>query len=163
MNAWSFSKSAVGAVFAALSCCVFTTAQAADAAHPLDSPVGVTAKQMEALQQAIRPYVEKARATYPEAKARFLSGLPSGSVFFVTAPLHGSNGLTEQVFVFVTAIREGRIYGKIASEISLVTQYHRGDTYDLPEAELLDWTISKRDGSEEGNFVGKFLDTYHPQ
>ena len=28
--------------------------------------------------------------------------------------------------------------------------------------EVLDWTISKPDGTEEGNFVGKFLDTYRP-
>jgi len=43
-----------------------------------------------------------------------------------------------------------------------VTGYKHGDTYSFPEADLLDWTISKPDGTEEGNFVGKFLDTYQP-
>jgi hypothetical protein len=32
----------------------------------------------------------------------------------------------------------------------------------VSEAELLDWLITKPDGSEEGNVVGKFLDTYRP-
>ena len=32
----------------------------------------------------------------------------------------------------------------------------------MKESDVLDWTISKPDGTEEGNFVGKFLDTYKP-
>jgi hypothetical protein len=37
-----------------------------------------------------------------------------------------------------------------------------GDRYATAEAELLDWLIAKPDGAEEGNVVGKFLDTYQP-
>ena len=33
----------------------------------------------------------------------------------------------------------------------------------VPELEVLDWTVSKPDGTEDGNFVGKFLDTYKPE
>lgn len=28
------------------------------------------------------------------------------------------------------------------------------------ESMLIDWTISKPDGTEEGNYIGKFLDDY---
>ncbi len=38
----------------------------------------------------------------------------------------------------------------------------RQQEYSFNEDELLDWLISKPDGSEEGNVVGKFLDTYGP-
>lgn len=41
-----------------------------------------------------------------------------------------------------------------------VTGYKRGDPHDLPEAEIVDWLISRPDGSEEGNVVGKFLDEW---
>lgn len=30
---------------------------------------------------------------------------------------------------------------------------------DFKEKDIIDWLISKPDRSEEGNFVGKFLDT----
>lgn len=30
----------------------------------------------------------------------------------------------------------------------------------FPETDMLDWPITRPDGTEEGNFVGKFLDTY---
>jgi hypothetical protein len=32
----------------------------------------------------------------------------------------------------------------------------------VQEKDVYDWTISRPDGSEDGNYVGKFLDTYHP-
>jgi hypothetical protein len=35
-----------------------------------------------------------------------------------------------------------------------------GDPYKLSERDLTDWLISKPDGSEEGNVVGKFLDEW---
>ena len=38
--------------------------------------------------------------------------------------------------------------------------YRGGDAYSFPETDLIDWTISKPDGTEEGNFVGNFLDSY---
>ena len=40
--------------------------------------------------------------------------------------------------------------------------YGMGQFYSLPESQLIDWMIAKPDGTEEGNEVGKFLDTYHP-
>ncbi len=43
-----------------------------------------------------------------------------------------------------------------------VTGYKEGDEFRISKTELLDWTISKPDGSEEGNVVGKFLETYQP-
>ncbi|MBK7538639.1 MAG: hypothetical protein IPI49_25370 [Myxococcales bacterium] len=36
-----------------------------------------------------------------------------------------------------------------------------GDPVQFSEQEVEDWTISRPDGSEEGNVVGKFLDTWH--
>lgn len=110
----------------------------------------------------IKPYVEQARKTYPEAKARFLAGLPPKHVFFLTARLHDADGRWEQVFVEVKEIRDGTVKGLIANDIEAVSGYKLGDSYSFPESEFLDWTISKPDGTEEGNFVGKFLDTYHP-
>jgi len=130
---------------------------------PQDKPGQITAEQEKKFEDAIKPYVEQARKTYPEAKQRFLSGLPPKQSFFVTTRLHDPDGRFEQVFIAVKEITEGKITGVIYSEIQLLKDAFKfGDSYTFAESELLDWTITKPDGSEEGNFVGKFLDTYQP-
>jgi len=130
---------------------------------PADKPSPVSSAEQKAFDDAIKPYVEKARKTYPEAKERFLAGLPPKHFFFVTTRLHDSTGHWEQVFIAVKEIKDGMITGLIASDIETVSGYKARDSYSFPEAELIDWTVSKPDGTEEGNFVGKFLDTYKPE
>lgn len=66
----------------------------------------------------------------------------------------------EQVFVAVQSIRNGLITGRIWSDIELVEGFRHGDVYSFQEAAMIDWLITKPDGTEEGNLVGKFLDTY---
>ena len=56
----------------------------------------------------------------------------------------------------------GTVSGVISTAIYAVAGYRNGQPYSFPESELVDWLISKPDGSEEGNVVGKFLDTYQP-
>lgn len=120
------------------------------------------AEAMRKFEEAIKPYVEKARKTYPEAKERFLKGLPPRHTFFVTTRLYDENGSFEQVFVAVKEIKDGRIAGIIWTDIEMVKKYKKGDEYSFPESEIIDWLITNPDGTEEGNFVGKFLDTYNP-
>jgi hypothetical protein len=127
---------------------------------PTDRPG--KAEDEKKFDEVIKPHVEKARKTYPDAREQFLHGLPARHVFFVTARLHDSNGHWEQVFIEVKEISDGTIRGLIANDIQTVSGYKMGDGHTLKESEILDWTISKPDGTEEGNFVGKFLDTYKP-
>jgi hypothetical protein len=115
---------------------------------------------LAAVERAITPYVAKARQTYPAAKARFMSGLPRGETFFVTTRLRGRDGTMEQVFVRVSKITGSQISGTIASQLMLVDGYRPGQEYSFNDANLIDWLIAKPDGTEEGNVVGKFLDTY---
>lgn len=130
---------------------------------PVDRPVDAVRKcQWDLMQQTIAPLVARARASYPEVKRRFLAGLPPRQTLFVTAVLTDSLGRREQVFVAVDTIAGDRIEGRIWSDIELVRGYHLGQRYELADRDLLDWMISKPDGSEEGNLVGKFLDTYQP-
>ena len=112
--------------------------------------------------RVLEPYVRQARATYPSAKQRFLAGLPPRHTFFVTARLTDSLNHHEQVFLAVDSIVGERIAGRIASEIAVVRGFRRGDAYAIRDADLVDWLIAKPDGSEEGNVVGKFVDTYQP-
>lgn len=125
---------------------------------PVDKPLDTRGEAAaEALRIAEAPYRQKARETYPDAKRRFLAGLPAGHAFFAVTQLH-DGPVTEQVFVSVATIRDGQISGRIASDIQAVKGFKRSDPHSFPESELVDWLISRPDGSEEGNFVGKFLD-----
>lgn len=126
---------------------------------PEDKPASLTSEWLSKFETAIAPYVAQAKATYPQAKSKFLAGLPEGQSFFVTTRLR-RNGLVEQVFVAVRSIDGDTISGRIWSNVQLVPGYKHGDAYRLPEAEVMDWLITHPDGSEEGNVVGKFLDTY---
>jgi uncharacterized protein YegJ (DUF2314 family) len=83
-------------------------------------------------------------------------------MFFVTTHLKDAQGHTEQVFIQVASIKGAKIDGIIASAVQLVSGYNHGDRYTLNDSDIVDWLISKPDGSEEGNLVGKFLDTYQP-
>jgi hypothetical protein len=127
---------------------------------PQDRPISATSPEVEALDAAIAPYVAEAKRTYPVAREKFAEGLPNGQSFFVVTRLYDGSGAFEQVFIAVRKIDDGVIYGKVWSEISRVRGFTLGDPYQLAESELLDWLITHPDGSEEGNFVGKFLDSY---
>ena len=107
----------------------------------------------------IAPYVEQALKTLPEAKQRFLNGLKQGEVFFLVTRIYDKDGKFEQVFVRIKKWNYDNIKGLIANDLFSVKEYYKGQMIEFKEKDVLDWLISKPDGSEEGNFVGKFLDT----
>jgi len=130
---------------------------------PKDKPVAAVLEcQRAAMYQAIEPYAARARASYPSVRRRFLAGLPPRHTLFVTTRLRDAAGREEQVFVAVDGIRGSVIHGRIWSQIGVVDGFRLGQPYAFPDADLVDWTIARPDGSEEGNLVGKFLDTYAP-
>ncbi len=117
----------------------------------------------------IAPSVAKARATYPAARKRFIAGLPPGYKFAVWVRLYDKNyqgrkiAAAEDIFLDVERIAEGRVYGRIHNQPLVVTKYRVGERASAPEVEIRNWVIVRPDHSEEGNFVGKFLDHYKPQ
>jgi uncharacterized protein YegJ (DUF2314 family) len=111
------------------------------------------------------PYVAKARATYPAAKKRFLAGLPQGHKFIVMFRFsqrdkRTGEAVAEDMLVQVERIEKGRIIGRLANAPVLVRNIKYGDTVSRPEPEITNWLIEHPDRSEEGNFVGKFLEKH---
>jgi uncharacterized protein YegJ (DUF2314 family) len=138
--------------------------QAEKANGPPDKPGAMnTSQKRAAYDRAIAPYVAKARATYPEAKKRFLAGLPSGYRFSVRAPLRDPDGKREDSFISVEKISGAKITGSIANRLMLVSRYKEGQKITILESQIDNWVIVRPDGTEEGNYVGKFLDHYKPQ
>lgn len=130
--------------------------------RPQDRPAGMNAEQAKRFEDAIAPYVKQARTSLPSAKAKFLSGLKPGEIFYITIRLYDDQRRFEQVFVKVNEWKGTAIHGVIASDLALIKDKKKGEKITCKEDDVFDWTISKPDGTEEGNFVGKFLDTYQP-
>lgn len=130
---------------------------------PPDRPVRITThRDLAELESDVRPHIESARRTWPGMRDRFLRGLSSNHELFVTARLTDAFGRMEQVFVRVERIATGTIHGRVNNDVSVVLGWRRGDAITIPESEIIDWTLSLPDGREEGNYVGKFLDTRRP-
>ena len=129
---------------------------------PPDKPVHAEGDQASDVDRATAPYVAKARKTYPAAKKRFLAGLPPRYLFSLTTKLWDrSHTKSEVVFVVADKIDAAKVTGHLASHTTLPVGYNFGDPITFPESQIMDWTIVHPDGTEEGNIVGKFLDTYH--
>jgi hypothetical protein len=116
-----------------------------------------------AADKAIAPLVVQARQTYPAARDRFRRGLPPNQSFFVVTELRDAAGHRERVFVAVDSILPDsgaapRVAGRIWNEIRLVSGYALFQPYTLPERDVMDWLITRPDGTEEGNLIGNFID-----
>lgn len=130
---------------------------------PADRPVSVRAEcEWKAAEAAMAPYVAQARKTYPAARQKYLAGGAPARPMFVTTRLTDSTGRREQVFVRVDSIAGPAIFGSIASQVQVVRGYRYRQAIRVEEANLLDWMFANPDGSEEGNVVGNFMDTYSP-
>jgi hypothetical protein len=111
------------------------------------------------IDKAMQPYLARATQTFPAVRSRFLTGQLAGSELYVTTRLRDSQGRTEQVFVRVDSIGRDSVFGRVASDVTLVVGLENGSSYHLKTSEMLDWTVVAGNGEEEGNFVGKFLDS----
>src|SRR5258707_5153652 len=124
---------------------------------PQDKPVQFDDAASKKFEEAIAPYVAKARATLPDTKKRFVQGLNKGEVLFVTTRIYDADGKYEQVFVEVKSWKDKTITGLLATDPKLIKGHKLGEKMVVEEENVYDWTISKPDGAEEGNFVGNFL------
>jgi uncharacterized protein DUF2314 len=126
---------------------------------PKDAPEEARGKaEIDAFLAALKPAMDMAKKTYPEARERFLRGLPARHSFFVVTRLPVAPDGVEQVFVAVDRIDGDRIFGRIWSDILQAKSYKRGDRYSMSESQVIDWLITRPDGTEEGNYVGKAID-----
>ena len=132
-----------------------------------DRPIPMDSCLLAATDSVTAPLVSQARASYPAAKTRYLAGLPPRHSFFVVTYLRDSLDQKERVFIAVDSLEstsgpEARIYGRIWNDINLVHGFVPFQAYSFAQADLLDWMFSRPDGTEEGNLIGKFLETWEP-
>ena len=139
-----------------------TTPPTQDNSTRPDKPVSESNGDSAKSEASIAPFIEKARVSLPGVKKRYLQGLPAGQILYVTIRLNDSQGRFEQAFVKVNSWSGTIIKGTLSTDMDLIKKFKKGDALTCRDSQIMDWTISKPDGSEEGNFVGKFLNPYKP-
>ena len=89
-----------------------------------------------------------ARAKFPEAKRRFLKGLPRGYKLYVLSVVGGIPDVVEK-------IESGKIFGRWPENVQAVDYEERTRVYTYPEEDMADWAIVRPDGvTEAGDFTG---------
>jgi len=111
-------------------------------------------KQLDAV---IAAPITKARRSLHHIRKRYQSGLASSENLILTARIFDDNGVFEQVFAQVQEWTNDSITAIITSDLDTVREYRKGQAITFSEKHVLDWVILRADGSEEGNFVGKYL------
>jgi hypothetical protein len=106
----------------------------------------------------LSPFARQARATYADARRRFLAGLGPEESLYLMVVVRDDRGFFELAYVKVEHIEGTRAFGHVASNIVLVRGYARWGRIRVDEEELVDWMIAKPDGTAEGHIIGKYLD-----
>jgi len=127
---------------------------------PKDTPRKFEKSYVEKL---LVPQIKKAKQALPAAKKKFLEGLPYGYSFFVTVNLRSKSGDKENAFIKVEGWDNNKITGILSTKLQVVKEYKFGQRLIVSENKIIDWTITSPKGEEEGNFLGKFLDSYYKQ
>ena len=126
---------------------------------PQDIPTLHKKKELEA---HLAPHIATARKTLTSAKERFLQGFPEGYLFYVTIALKDAANNAENVYIRVLQWKENKVTGLLATQLlapKLKNLYQYGQKMEIEEKDVIDWTITDSKGTEEGNFIGKFLDS----
>ena len=123
---------------------------------PVDCAFETTATDLFGVIEDKSP---EAMKSWPEAKARFLRGLPDKHSLFVTFILVDQEQRAEYVFLAVDAISDEGVSGRLWTDLFVVQGFEHGDRFLVDEEAISDWLISKPDGTEDGNLIGKYLDT----
>jgi hypothetical protein len=122
---------------------------------PPDRPVELG----EDLEIEIERLSRISRGELPGVRERFLGGLPPNHHLFVSTTLHDASA-NEMVFVHVREWREPELIDGVLDSDVTVTGYRRGQPLSVRTSDVADWTISRPDGTEEGNRIGRYIDAH---
>jgi hypothetical protein len=104
--------------------------------------------------------VREARRTLPQARKRYLAGLPSGDQCLLMVRVVEGDTLFRPVTARVIGWQGGAVQALLPARADSSLP-PTGDKIPVsfPESAVLDWIIVRANGREEGNYVGRYLET----
>ena len=108
-------------------------------------------------ETALADPVREALRTLPQAKKKFLAGLPDGDQFLLSVRVAASDTSFRQASARVLGWRGNTVQALLLPADSATPA--EPTPVSFPETAVVDWTLLRASGREEGNYVGRYTDT----
>ncbi|SFQ75779.1 hypothetical protein [Hymenobacter arizonensis] len=103
--------------------------------------------------------IREAQRTLPQAKKRFLAGLAHGDQFLLVVRVMATDTSFRQASARVLGWHGNRVQALLLPEAAGSASSAEPVPVSFPETAVVDWTLRRASGREEGNYVGRYLDT----
>lgn len=108
---------------------------------------------------ALADPVREALRTLPQAKKKFLAGLPNGDQFLLSVRVIAGDTSFRQVSARVLGWHGGTVQALLLPGGADSAGPGEPVPVSFPETAVVDWTLLRASGREEGNYVGRYTDT----
>ena len=109
-------------------------------------------------ESALADPVREALRTLPQAKKKFLAGLPIGDQFLLSVRVVATDTSFRQASARVLGWHGNTVQALLLPETSAATSAEPTPV-TFSETAVVDWTLLRASGREEGNYVGRYTDT----
>ena len=110
-------------------------------------------------ETALADPVREALRTLPQAKKKFLAGLPSGDQFLLSVRVIATDTSFRQVSARVLGWHGTTVQALLLPDATNAASPAEPVPVSFPETAVVDWTLLRASGREEGNYVGRYIDT----
>jgi hypothetical protein len=109
-------------------------------------------------ETALADPMREALRTLPLAKKKFLAGLPTGDQFLLSVRVIATDTSFRQASARVLGWHGSTVQALLLPPANEVTKTEPTPV-SFPETAVVDWTLLRASGREEGNYVGRYIDT----
>lgn len=110
-------------------------------------------------EAALADPVREALRTLPQARKRFLAGLPEGDQLLLSVRVLATDTSFRQASVRVLGWHRNLVQALLLPAAADSSGPTEPVPISFPETAVLDWLLLRANGREEGNYVGRYLDT----
>ncbi|WP_426059415.1 hypothetical protein [Hymenobacter sp. B1770] len=103
--------------------------------------------------------IREAQRTLPQAKKRFQAGLPHGDQFLLAVRVMATDTSFRQASARVLGWHGNKVQALLLPEAANSASPTEPVPVSFPETAVVDWTLRRASGREEGNYVGRYIDT----
>lgn len=108
-------------------------------------------------ETALADPMREALRTLPQAKKKFLAGLPIGDQFLLSVRVIATDTSFRQASARVLGWHGNTVQALLLPPADATTKTEPTPV-SFPETAVVDWTLLRASGREEGNYVGRYLD-----
>ncbi|MDQ2769957.1 MAG: hypothetical protein M3Y54_05590 [Bacteroidota bacterium] len=109
-------------------------------------------------EAALADPVREALRTLPQARKKFLAGLPAGDQFLLSVRVADTDTSFRQASARVLGWNGKTVQALLLPPPDSVTPVEPMPV-SFPETAVVDWTLLRASGREEGNYVGRYYET----